>query len=170
MDAGPGRVEARPEREATGRAEERKLILLLLRDETKIPAAAEAIDPARITSDLYRELFRELVRTGGLQDRGPLALEVGPEARRLLEELLGDKTELGDADRVFRELVANIRAQALFDRIDELQKVLAESRGEEQDEAFRELAEVKTVLRELGSELSALGFKLSKRYRRYLRI
>src|SRR5690606_25931337 len=114
---------------AQDRAEERKLLFLMLRDESRIPAVAETLAPELITSPVYRELFEELVRTGGLQGRGPLALELSAEARAKLEELLGDRTELGDADRVFRELVANLRAQKLFDRIDALQAQLSERRG-----------------------------------------
>jgi len=152
-----------------GRVEERELLLLMLRDESRIPAVAAELAPELITSPVHRELFQELVRTGGMQGRGPLVLELSAEARAELEELLGDRTELGDADRVFRELVVDIRAQALFDRIDALQAQLTERRGEEQIEIFREIADAKRALQALGSELRARGFKLSKRYRRYLR-
>src|SRR5690606_23943469 len=69
---------------AQDRAEERKLLFLMLRDESRIPAVAETLAPELITSPVYRELFEELVRTGGLQGRGPLALELSAEARAKL--------------------------------------------------------------------------------------
>lgn len=154
---------------ASGRAEQRKLLLLILRDESRIPAVAEALSPELFTDPADRELFEELVRTGGMQGRGPLSLSLGEAARARLEELLGDRVELGDADRVFREVVGDIRAQALFERKDALRELMEERQGEEKLAAFRELAEVTRSLHALGSELRALGFKLSNRYRKYLR-
>jgi hypothetical protein len=152
-----------------GRAEERKLLLLILRDESRIPAVAEALDAANFSDPADRELFEELVRKEGMQGRGPLALELGDAARARLEELLGDRVELGDGDRVFREIVGEIRAQALFERKERLRALMEERQGEEKLAAFRELAEVTQSLHALGSELRALGFKLSNRYRKYLR-
>lgn len=152
-----------------GRAEERKLLLLILRDESRIPAVAEALSADLITDPTDRELFEELVRKGGMQG-DPLSLELSDEARARLEELLADRVELGDADRVFNDVVGDIRAQALFERKEELMARLAASEGEEQAAIFRELTEVTQSLREIGSRLTNLGFKLSKRYRRYLRM
>jgi DNA primase len=155
---------------ASGRAEQRKLLLLILRDESRIPTVADALSADLFVDPVDRELFEELVRKEGMQGRGPLSLELTDPARARLEELLGDRVELGDGDRVFREIVGDIRAQALFERKDALRARMAESRGEEQQAVFRELTEVTQTLRAIGSDLSALGFKLSKRYRRYLRM
>jgi DNA primase len=172
---GEGWAEQREPRAAaapptSGRAEERKLLLLILRDESRIPAVAEALSADLFTDPVDRELFEELVRKEGMRGEGPLALELSESARTRLEELLGDRVELGDGDRVFHDIVGDIRAQALFERKDLLQARMAECRGEEQQAIFRELAEVTQALHSLGSELRALGFKLSKRYRKYLRM
>lgn len=147
---------------------QRKLLLLILRDEKWVPAVAEHIDPKIITDPVDRELYEELIRRGGMDDGGPLGLELSPEARARLEELLADQVELGDPDRVFNDTVGDLRAQALFQRKDELMARLEASEGAEQITIFRELLEVTESLRKLGSELRGLGFKLSKRYRRYL--
>jgi DNA primase len=161
----------RPPREPGGsRAEQRKLLLLMLRDESRIPAVAEALGPEVFSAPIDRELFEELVRTGGMQGGGPMALELSGEARARLEELLGDPVELGDGDRVFHDVVGDLRARAVFERIDALQGLISELEGDEQREVFRELTELTKTLRELGSELSSLGFKLSNRYRKYLRL
>jgi DNA primase len=171
-DGGGGREEPRSGtagKQLGGRAEERKLLLLILRDESRIPAVAEALDAANFSDPADRELFEELVRKEGMQGRGPLALELGDAARARLEELLGDRVELGDGDRVFREIVGDIRAQALFERKERLRALMEERQGEEKLATFRELAEVTQSLHALGSELGALGFKLSNRYRKYLR-
>lgn len=173
----PQRAERRREHQGWRRRREpmpevtsaqRKLLLLILRDEKWVPAVAEHIDPKIITDPVDRELYEELIRRGGMDDGGPLGLELSPEARARLEELLADQVELGDPDRVFNDTVGDLRAQALFQRKDELMARLEASEGAEQITIFRELLEVTESLRKLGSELRGLGFKLSKRYRRYL--
>lgn len=165
------RGEPRPERKRrrSRPAGERLLLLLMLRDENRITQAAEALGPEVLTDEAYRELFQELVRRGGLQGRDPTVLELGDAARAQLEELLGDPEELGDGDRIFQDLVVELRAQPLFERIDRLRTEM-QARGSDADvEMLRELTEAKRSLQALGSELSDLGFKLSARYRRYLR-
>jgi hypothetical protein len=156
-------------RRPSGRAEERKLLLLILRDESRIPAVAEALATDLFTDPAHRELYEELIRKQGLQGQGPLSLSLSEPARARLEELLGDRVELGDADRVFREVVGDIRARALFERKDALRAQMEEHQGDDKLAAFRELTEVTRALHALGSELRALGFKLSNRYRKYLR-
>jgi hypothetical protein len=130
---------------------------------------AEALPVELFADPVDRELYEELVRKQGLQGQGPLSLSLSGPARARLEELLGDRVELGDADRVFREVVGDIRARAHFERKDALRALMEERQGDEKLAAFRELAEVTQALHALGSELRALGFKLSNRYRKYLR-
>ena len=159
------RGEPRPERKRrrSRPAGERLLLLLMLRDENRITQAAEALGPEVLTDEAYRELFQELVRRGGLQGRDPTVLELGDAARAQLEELLGDPEELGDGDRIFQDLVVELRAQPLFERIDRLRTEM-QARGSDADvEMLRELTEAKRSLQALGSELSDLGFKLSAR-------
>ncbi|HEY8375645.1 MAG TPA: hypothetical protein VIK91_04110, partial [Nannocystis sp.] len=115
-----------------------------------------------------RSIFEALVRAGGLRGQSPDALGLTGPSLEALQRLLGDPEELGDADRSFAEIVGDIRAQSLFERKDELRRRL-ESAGDEAVAVLRELTEVNRRLRELGSELKGMGFKLSARYRRYLR-
>jgi len=163
--AAPGRGSGRPGRARP--AAERMLLLLLLRDEARIAPAAEALDPEMLTDPHWRELFRELVRVGGLQGRAPTVLELSDGARTELEELLGDREELSDGDRIFREVVAEIRARPLLERIERLQAALDAGEGDP-EVIFRERAEVTNELRALGSELDTLGYRLTRRFRRYL--
>jgi len=147
--AGPG----------AGLAAERLLLLLLLRDPDRIPAAAEALRAEELRDPVHRALFEELVRSGGLRGRDPAALELGEAARRRLEELLGDPTELADGDRIFADAVAAIRAEGLFERLDELERRMAEAEGgEEAQRLLRERAEVAQALR-------SMGYKVSRRWR-----
>jgi DNA primase len=151
-----------------GSAAQKKLLLLLLRDESRIARAAEALSPADFADPIYRSIFEALVRAGGLRGHSPDALGLTGPSLEALQRLLGDPEELGDADRSFAEIVGDIRAQSLFERKDELRRRL-ESAGDEAVAVLRELTEVNRRLRELGSELKGMGFKLSARYRRYLR-
>ncbi|HEX7120016.1 MAG TPA: DNA primase [Longimicrobiales bacterium] len=153
---------------AAGVAGQKKLIQLLLRDESRIAKAADALKPDDLADPAYRAIFEALVRAGGLQGRAPDALGLSGDALDALQALIGDPEELGDGDRIFEELVGDLRAQSLFERKDALKRRL-EREGEDPLEIMRELTEVNGALRELGSELKRLGFKLSARYRRYLR-
>lgn len=163
----PRRPSRRPS--APALAAQRKLVLLMLRDAERIAPLAEALRPEEFADPIYRELFTELVRTGGLRDGDPLSLELSPEARERLESLLSDPQELSDADRILEEQVADIRAHALFERIARLRSRLDEADEDTRKELFRELAETQNSLRALGSELTGMGFKLSRRYRKYMR-
>ncbi|HEX6938008.1 MAG TPA: DNA primase [Longimicrobiales bacterium] len=147
---------------------QKKLIQLLLRDESRIPKAAEALRPGDLADASCRAIFEALVREGGLRGRSPDALGLAGAALDTLQALLGDPEELGDGDRVFEELVGDLRAQSLFERKDALKKKLGE-KGADPLGILRELTEVNNALQALGSELKRLGFKLSARYRRYLR-
>jgi DNA primase len=171
-NADRGGVEHEPPRRAErvrARAEEGKFLLLLLRDEDRIAQAAGALSAEEFSDPLYREIFVELVRTGGLQGRGPLALKLSDPARARLEALLGDPVELVDGNRIFGEVVGDIRARRLFERIEALKARFSTASGEEELALFRERAELQRALQQIGSELKGLGFKLSNRYRNNLR-
>lgn len=154
---------------APGLAGQRKLLLLLLRDESRIPQAAELLTPDDFSDPVYRELFEALVREGGLRGRGPLALEVGPAARQRLEDLLADPEELIDGDGIFRDSVADIQAGRIFRRLDELDRQiqLAQERGDESEQR-RLLVEkhgLMAELQRLGSQVERLFQKRGARGR-----
>lgn len=192
VEAGMGAVERRPRRGRTGSgpvppsratarkavdrlAAERTLLLLLLRDADRIGKAAEALGPDDFSDPVHRELFQALVARAaalvGETDAQPPTAETlglgGPAAERLAG-LLSDPQELSQGDRIYAELVGDIRARRLFYRLDELTARMSVARTEQEEAAiYRERAEVQGALRALGSELGRLGFKLSARYRRY---
>ncbi|NIP79653.1 MAG: hypothetical protein GWM90_10730, partial [Gemmatimonadetes bacterium] len=96
-------------------------------------------------------------------------LETSAEARTLLEELLGDRTELTDPDRSFWEAVEAIRLRPQLERLDELQELLARADVSEHAALYAEKAALKKKLQEKATELGTLGAKVSNRYRRYLK-
>src|SRR5690606_23271081 len=139
----------------------------------RIPLAAEVVRPEDLGEGPGRELYERLLAAGeaagggGGADLDPTALDVSGPARRLLEELLGDRQDLADGDRVFRNTIGDLRVRSLFQRLDRLEMESLRAEGEREEELWRERLAIHAELRALGSELADLGFKLSRRYRTY---
>ncbi len=137
-EPGARRGEARGRAEATpGLAGQRQLLLLLLRDRAHIAGAAERLAVEDFTDPFYREIFAALIAlpAPGPEDTGAppvAALELGPEARSRMNDLLADPEELSEAERMFGGLVDDIRSERLHRRLDELDRLLplAESKGD----------------------------------------
>jgi len=173
-----------------GGGAERLLLLLMLRDPGWIAGAAEAVRPVDLRDPGYRELFqalaaaRESEATEAAADRAgtsrgvtpaeraetrvPFAeSSLGDAARQRLEALRSDREEIADAAQSFRQAVADLRVPGLFLRLDDidLRETTAQS-DEEHAELMQERQRVHGELRALGVE-AELGFKASRRYRRY---
>jgi DNA primase len=146
---------------------ERLLLLLLVRDPSRLEQVVDLLPPEELRGDASRALYAALLEQG---PAGELAsLEAGQAARTLLEELQGDRTELSDPDRSFWEAVGSIRLRPQLERLDELQALMAGADDEERAALFAEKAELKRKLQQKASELGKLGAKVSNRYRRYLK-
>jgi DNA primase len=164
------RVEAKPKAPAASRdSAERLLLLLLARDPTRIRQIAELLGPEELRGPVHRELFSALLEHGGSGDRELAGLETTDAARSLLEELLGERTELSDPDRSFWEQVEVIRLRPQLERLRELQDQLDRAAPEAQAALFAEKAALNKKLQEKASELGKLGAKVSNRFGRYLK-
>ncbi len=123
-------------REGVGTSGQRQLLLLLLRDRTRIAPAAAALSPADFTDAAYAEIFTALTALpadageGGAAPVEGIVLEDAAAER--LKRLLEDPEEIADADRTFEDAVHRIRAPALRRRLAELDRLIqqAESKGE----------------------------------------
>lgn len=146
---------------------ERLLLLLLARDPSRVEQAVELVKSEALRGQVNRELFSALLDRGAARD--PAELEMTDAARVLLEELLGDRTELSDPDRSFWEAVETIRLRSLLDRLDELQDLIDRADGEEREKLFAEKAELSRRVKEKAAEVGTLGEKMSNRYRRHLK-
>ncbi|RMH11664.1 MAG: toprim domain-containing protein [Gemmatimonadetes bacterium] len=91
-----------------GLGAERTLLLLLVKDRDWIERAGERLAPEDFVDPTHRSIFEALV-TDPEMAHPPDDLD--PGARRVLEELLADRTELPHAGRVFAETVARILAR-----------------------------------------------------------
>src|SRR5690606_10200301 len=145
--------EARQEEALQRDATERMLLLLLLRDRARIPLAAEVVRPEDLGEGPGRELYERLLAAGEAADGGggadpdPTAWDVSGPARRLLEELLGDRQDLTDGDRVFRNTIGDLRVRSLFQRLDRLEMESLRAEGEREEELWRERLAIHAELR-----------------------
>jgi DNA primase len=105
---------------------ERMLLLLLSRDPSRLERAAALIQPDAFRGVINRELFEAFLRQAA---RGGevAALEASDEARTLLDELLGDRTELTDPDTVFVDAVEELLLRPQLRRLEELRARMEEA-------------------------------------------
>jgi DNA primase len=147
---------------------ERLLLLLLARDPARVEGAVDLLKPEDFRGQVNRELYSAMLDRSG--DGTDLAgLEASQEARSLMEDLLGDRTEITDPDRSFWEAVEAIRLRPQLERLEELQERIDRADASEHAALYAEKAALKKRLQEKAAELGTLGAKVSNRYRRYLK-
>ncbi|HEX6559428.1 MAG TPA: toprim domain-containing protein, partial [Longimicrobiales bacterium] len=151
------RAEPSPRREPRGA--EKQLIMLLLRDASRIVPATTVLQSSHFRDPALGEVF-EWVRNG----QGSTA-ELSADAREFLERIQGEHIEFGEGDRAFDDIVADILAAPLRVEMRRLTRTLrSDIPTEEKEQAYRRMTEVKTRLKEIGSDLARIGFKTT-RYR-----
>jgi DNA primase len=156
-------TEARPQaREPRGA--EKQLILLLLRDASRIEPAGSVLQSSHFRDPVYREIF-EWIRAGQ-HERASLSAE----ARQQLETLETEKIEFGEGDRAFDDMIADILIAPIVIEMKKLNRALRSPLpDEEHQRAWQRKIELKARLREMGTELAKIGFKTT-RYRAVSRV
>jgi DNA primase len=147
--AGPGLLwpdapAARPE--VVGSAGATKLLLLMLKDEERVAAAAEAVEPAAFQDPALREIFEALIRCGGLRGRSPEVLGLGPAANQRLETLLASREELMEGDRIFEDSVRDMEVETLHGRLDDVHNGILAALGAGDEEKAQALTREKVTL------------------------
>lgn len=134
-----------------GLAGPRLLLLLLLRDQSRIADVAAQLRPEEIPDPTDREIFQAIVRAGSA-DLDQAALDsLGEAARERLQTLRGDPQELNDGDRILTDTLKDIRAESLYRTLDELNGQIAAARAEgDEPEEQRLVMEKAKLARELG--------------------
>ncbi|MGH7476528.1 MAG: hypothetical protein ACRELD_09580, partial [Longimicrobiales bacterium] len=146
--AGPGRPRApggARQSDTPGLAGQRKLLLLLLRDPRLIARALERLEADDFTDGVNREIFVALLAqvegVAAVEDGGGTTqteaeddaagggalvarLDLGEAAMGRVRGLLLDPEELTDTDRMFEDLVNDVRSERLHRRLDEIQALL----------------------------------------------
>ncbi|HEX6588915.1 MAG TPA: DNA primase [Longimicrobiales bacterium] len=118
---------------------ERLLLLVLLRDASRIDTVRPELAPEALRDPVYREIYRLILEQG--IDESTIG-RLSEPARRRLEAMRLDPVDLSPADRVLAEALVAIQVEDLNARIEELDERLAFARDEEQPQLLRE----KTVL------------------------
>jgi DNA primase len=160
-----------PPRSASPRhSSERLLLLLLARDPDRIRQVADVLEPRELRGQVNRELYGALLKHAESGSGRELAsLESTEPARALLEELLGDRTELADPDRSFWEQVEVIRLESKLARWTELEDLLKRAEEPDRSALYAEMAALKKELHAASGAMEKLGSKTVNRFRRYLK-
>lgn len=154
-----GRDEQRPEPglRKSPRGSEKQLIMLLLRDASRIEPAMSVVQSSHVRDPVYREIF-EWIRT-----RGNNLDALSAEGRQQLEALQNEKMDFGEGDSAFDDIVGDILAGPLLIEMRKLNRAI---RGNadvaEQERAVRRKMEIKKELKGLSTALAKNGFKTTR--------
>jgi DNA primase len=157
---------ARPGPKPAARDEtERMLLLLLSRDPSRLERAATLIHADAFRGVINRELFEALLRQAARG--GEVAtLEASEEARTLLDELLGDRTELTDPDTVFLDAIEELLLRPQLRRLEQLRARMEGAGPAEQEALYAETVALKKAMKLRAAEVRSLAAKGSNRWRR----
>jgi DNA primase len=107
---------------------EKLIVLLMLKDREWIERVAEHMGPEDFQDRDYRAIFEALLEHPDLT-KAPSELE--PHVAGVLEELLGDQTELPQTHRVFEESLGKIRQSSFQMRLAELDRMIQATSDED---------------------------------------
>jgi DNA primase len=160
----PARSERAPRAPGVDRTE-RLLLLLLVRDPLRLERAVELLQPESFRGVVNRELFEALLRQAA---RGGelAALESSEEARTLLDDLLGDRTELTDPDRAFVDAVEELLLRPQLKRMEELQREIAGAGGPEQAALLLEMTRLRRTVQDKAAQVRSVAAKGTNRWRK----
>lgn len=162
--ADQGGTEVRSQARREPRGAEKQLILLMLRDSSRIEPASSVLQSSHFRDPVYREIF-EWIRAG--QDS---RAALSPAARQQLETLDTEKIEFGEGDRAFDDMVADILIAPIVIEMKKLNRALRSPLPDaEHQRAWQRKLELRSRLKEMGTELAKIGFKTT-RYRAIMRV
>ena len=140
------------------RGSERQLMLLLMRDASRIEPVSRVLQPIHFRDPVYRELYDWIL--GGTNEVATLSAD----ARTLHEVLQQEPMEFGEGDRAFDDIVGDLLVRPLKWEERRLRRRMKQSTDDEERNAlYREIIAIKLREREIKDQ-SNLGFKTT-RYR-----
>jgi DNA primase len=164
QSAGPSPSPSQSQSRKEPRGSEKQLIMLLLRDSSRIGPAGTVIQASHFRDPVYREIF-EWIRAGQHK-----VDTLSAEAQQQLGSLQSEPMEFGEGDRAFDDMIADMLAAPLVLEMKRINRALHGPLGiEEQERAMRRKLELKAKLKEMGTELAKIGFKTT-RYRGVSRV
>jgi len=162
------RAEAQQAR-AAGWGAERLLLQLMLRDAERVTQAAAAVSAEQFRDPVHRRIFEALVQRGVPEGDPPADWGLPAPVLERFRQIRAEPVEFVEGDRVFDDAVADLLVCGVVLRLDEVRDRLSLAEGAELDRLQREETELHRELRALGVGKSRLGFKVSRRYRRFTR-
>jgi len=156
--AGEERRAAQVQR-AEPRGAEKQLIMLLLRDASRIAPALSVLQSSHFRDPVFGEIFDWIRNEQGSTN------ELSAEAREYLERMQHENIDFGEGDRAFDDIITHILSAPLMLERRRLNRKLREDLPEEEKEQiFRKKTEVNSRLRELGVDPAKMDFRMT-RYR-----
>jgi DNA primase len=151
------RAEAKPERT---RGAERQLILLLLRDASRIEPASRVLQPIHFRDPTYRELYDWVVAGSNELER------LSADARQQLELLQTDPMEFGEGDQAFANYIGELLLQSVLRRQALMKREIKQSEQlQDRDELLTKLLPLKEEEKRIRREFG-LGFKTARHSKR----
>jgi DNA primase len=135
---------------------ERNLLLLLLRDETWMEAAAKELSPDDFRDPAYREVYEGILHAPSRDPAGGWLESFAPDVLPLVEELLGDPEaqHIVSAASFFTETVQRLLSRPFLERLEAIQREIVDAPGEVQSMLLREQSEIRAMMRERRLPLS----------------
>jgi DNA primase len=141
------------------------LLLLLVRDPARLESAAGLIQPDAFRGVVQRELYEALLRNVARGGDLP-TLEANDEARALLDELMGDVTELTDPDTAFVDAIEELLLRPQLRRLDDLRRSMASASPAEQEALYAETIALSKAVKQRAAEVRSVAVRASNRFRR----
>jgi DNA primase len=118
----------------SGPSVERYLLRVILAHPAYLEMAAEAnVGPDTFADGRYREIFETLTKIGADASPEMVVNELTPEAAVAYDQMLGEPPEsLVDLEATYRDTVAALRIRELKQKNNELQRLMATARSEEE--------------------------------------
>ncbi|HSH46206.1 MAG TPA: DNA primase [Longimicrobiales bacterium] len=148
---------ARPRRDET----ERLLLLLLVRDASRVEAVSGVLTAEDFRGQVNRELF-EALQALAAHGGDPARFEGTKEARSLYEELMGDEEEIVDPARSMSDTVETMLLRPQLDRLAALREELGRAEGAEQEALMAQVVELDRLIKKKVAEFRTVGGKASR--------
>ena len=142
---------------------ERQLALLLVRDESLVPAAVgEGVEPEHFSHQGLGRLFAAMARAAEVEKGGRWMRELEPAELELAEALLADPTELMDPMAIFQGAIRRVAHRPQLERLREIDREMELAEEGQARELLVEKERIAGELRESGVPLSFLRRSVSR--------
>ncbi len=137
---------------------ERELLHFLLLDSSRIQSAATHLEPRHFHDPQYREIFEWMLTDGDNREL------LSAEAQSALSVIEAKKTEFGEGDIAFGDIVADLLIRPLQHQKRMLVRKLRQATASDEEGILRELMSIEADIHRI-TQGTKLGFKAT-RYRR----